>query len=64
MKYKKNYLKNVIFRLDFSPEPYCVDVRVRKILGPPERTELESFGRNSCDPSTPDRVERAIRVRY
>lgn len=52
------------FRLDFAPEPYCVDVFLTKLPGIPRRTVLESFGRNSCDPTAPDRVERAIRVQY
>ena len=58
------------FRLDFLPEqPYCVDVVVTKTDSPPGagmpvRTEIQAFGRNSCDLSAPRRVERALRVRY
>lgn len=53
------------FTLIFPPpEEYCVEVVVVKENTVPRRTRIESFGRNSCDPTTPRRVERAIRVRY
>ena len=55
------------FRLNFSPEEYCVDVIFKKeLIGSPPQlsTTIEAFGRNSCIVGAPRRVERAIRVRY
>lgn len=52
------------FKVDLAPE--CVTVIVTKWYPTYGniRTELESFGQNTCDLSAPQRVERALRVRY
>jgi len=48
--------------ITFLPEPYCATVVVTK--GPGATTQIESFGYNTCDPSNPRRVERAVRASY
>jgi Tfp pilus assembly protein PilX len=50
------------FNLEFSPEPFCATVRVTK--RDDGSTTIESSGYNTCDPSNPRRVERAIRAVY
>ncbi len=59
----KNYGVEDTFRLDLSPQPYCVDVTVRKTESP-RRTYVEARGYNTCDSNNPRRVERAIRATY
>lgn len=51
------------FQIDFAPEPYCVKVLVTKKESPRE-TIIESRGYNTCDNTSPRRVERALRVTY
>ncbi len=59
----KDYGVEDTFRLDLSPQPYCVDVTVRKTEAP-RRTYVKARGYNTCDSSNPRRVERAIRATY
>lgn len=49
------------FTITFLPDTYCAVVTVTKALG---LTTIESLGYNTCDPTNPRRVERAVRVRY
>lgn len=52
------------FTVDLGPLlPYCAIVSVTKTESP-QRTLIESRGYNTCDTSSPRRVERAIRVRF
>lgn len=53
---------SVINRIDFLPDPYCAVVTVSKGLS--GETTIESMGYNTCDPSNPRRVERAVRATY
>ncbi|PJA36823.1 MAG: hypothetical protein CO183_01615 [Candidatus Zambryskibacteria bacterium CG_4_9_14_3_um_filter_42_9] len=53
---------SVMNRIDFKPDPFCAIVTVTKGLD--GSTKIESRGYNTCDPSNPRRVERAIRVFY
>ena len=50
------------FDINFSPDPFCATVRVTKLNN--GSTTIESFGYNTCDPSSPRRVERAIEAEY
>jgi hypothetical protein len=52
-----------LFQMDFSPEPYCITVSVKK-YNAPVKTVIESRGYNTCDKANPRRVERAIRATY
>lgn len=47
--------------INFAPDPYCVFVTVEKNG---TATEIESRGYNTCDLSSPRRVERAVRASY
>ena len=40
----------------------CANVTVNKL--PDGRTQIQSLGYNTCDPTNPRRVERAVRVSY
>lgn len=51
------------FTLTFLPDGSCAVVTVTKSSGVP-KTKIQSLGYNSCDPSNPRRVERAVRVTY
>ncbi len=53
---------SVINRINFLPDPYCAIVTV--IKGVDGSTVVESLGYNTCDPSNPRRVERAVRAIY
>jgi len=53
---------SVINRINFLPDPYCTIVTVTKGLD--GSTRIESKGYNTCDPSNPRRVERAVRAIY
>lgn len=53
---------SVINRINFLPDPYCAIVTVTKGLD--GSTRIESLGYNTCDPSNPRRVERAVRAVY
>ena len=53
---------SVINRINFLPDPYCAIVTVTK--GVNGSTRIESLGYNTCDPSNPRRVERAVRATY
>ncbi|MEX2013629.1 MAG: pilus assembly PilX N-terminal domain-containing protein [Parcubacteria group bacterium] len=53
---------SVINRINFLPDPYCAIVTVTKGLD--SSTKIESLGYNTCDPSNPRRVERAVRAVY
>lgn len=48
--------------LTFLPDTYCATVTVTKNLN--GTTLIESLGYNTCDPSNPRRVERAVRASY
>jgi Tfp pilus assembly protein PilX len=50
------------FSLTFNPDPYCAIVTVTKAND--NTTKIESLGYNTCDPTNPRRVERAVRVSY
>jgi len=51
-----------VFTITFLPQPYCATVTVNK---PSDgSTEIESLGFNTCDPTNPRRVERAVKVSY
>lgn len=52
---------SVINAITFLPEPFCAIVTVTKTGS---ITEVESRGYNSCNPSNPRRVERAVRAVY
>ena len=53
------------FHLTFLPKPYCADVTVVKgYNGTVRTTKIESKGYNTCDTTSPLRVQRAIRVNY
>lgn len=53
------------FNLTFLPKPYCATVTVTKgYSGGNPTTKIESRGYNTCDNTSPERVERAIRVTY
>ncbi len=53
---------SVINRINFLPDPYCAIVTVTKAVD--GSTKIESLGYNTCNPSNPRRVERAVRVIY
>ena len=48
--------------ITFLPDPYCAKVVVTKSQS--GTTLIESYGYNNCDPTTPRRVERAVRADY
>jgi len=50
------------FVLTFLPDPYCARVTVTKFDN--GTTRIESRGYNTCDATSPNRVERAVRVTY
>lgn len=50
------------FTMHFSPEPYCARVTVTKMGD--GTTKIESRGYNTCDTSSPRRLERAIQATY
>lgn len=53
------------FRVNFLPNPYCAIVTVTKdYINDALVTTIESKGYNTCDPSNPRRVERAVRAVY
>ena len=52
---------NSTFTLNFPPETYCAVVDVIKNDG---NTTVESRGYNTCESSSPRRVERGIRITY
>lgn len=53
------------FHVTFLPNPYCADVSVVKsYVSGVLKTKIESKGYNTCDNTSPLRVERAIRVTY
>lgn len=54
--------QSVIDRITFLPEPYCAKVTVTKNAN--GSTKIESLGYNTCDSSSPRRVERAVRATY
>jgi len=51
-----------LFTLTFLPDPYCARVTVTKFDD--GATKIESRGYNTCDVTSPHRVERAVRVTY
>lgn len=51
-----------IIDITFLPEEACAVVTVTK--NPDGTTEIKSRGYNTCDPSNPRRVERAVRATY
>ena len=53
---------SIINKITFFPDPYCAIVTIRK--NDDGSTEVESFGYNTCDPASSQRVERAVRVTY
>ena len=53
---------SVINSIDFLPDPYCAIVTVIKVAD--GSTRIESLGYNTCDPSEPRHVERAVRATY
>ncbi len=53
---------STINRINFLPDPACAIVTVTK--GISGTTKIESLGYNSCDPTNPRRVERAVRASY
>jgi len=53
---------SVINKLTFLPDPFCAIVTVTKNAD--GTTLVESKGYNTCDPSNPRRVERAVRATY
>ncbi|HRH25583.1 MAG TPA: pilus assembly PilX N-terminal domain-containing protein [Parcubacteria group bacterium] len=56
------------FTLTFLPDLYCTEVRVTRRRAQPslniKSTTIESYGYNTCDPTNPRRVQRAIGVSY
>ncbi len=56
------------FTLSFSPEQYCTEVRVIRRRAQPslniKSTTIQAYGYNTCDPTNPRRVQRAIGVSY
>jgi hypothetical protein len=51
------------FTFNFDPDPPCVIVSVFKAMNS-SATRIESKGYNTCDPTNPRRVERALRASY
>lgn len=51
------------FQMTFSGVPYCVNVMFTR-TDSPYTSKIESRGSNTCDASSPRRVERAIIVTY
>ena len=53
------------FSFTLTPDSYCVTVSVTKAyVSGVLVTTIESKGYNTCDPSNPRRVERAVRASY
>ena len=53
------------FTLTFLPQTYCAVLTVVKgYVGGIQNTKIESRGYNTCDATSPRRVERAIRINY
>jgi Tfp pilus assembly protein PilX len=53
---------SIMNKITFLPDPYCAIVTVTKNID--GSTQIESKGYNTCDPSNPRRVERAVKVSY
>ncbi len=53
--------QNVTFSITFAPQSYCATVTVEKNGG---ATRVISRGYNTCDTSSPRRVERSIEANY
>jgi Tfp pilus assembly protein PilE len=57
-----NYITKFGITLGAGSHTQCVDVVVTR--EDPKRTRIESFGHNTCNLTSPLRLERAIRVTY